>query len=230
MKQSGGWWFTDEEAHFPDWLQKNGIKMDGRLAYQGKKLLASLEYCRSFGTAVDIGGHVGTFSFYLAQRFKAVHAFEPVAQFRECFMRNVATRRELPGMMSKTEFVPLPNVTLHPFALGAAPAMVGMHIVPADTGGTYVSGAGDVEMRTLDSFDLQEVGYVKIDAEGFEDKIISGARETLLRCKPCVMVENKKHKLSANFGIAGTPAVDLLKSMGYTLRREMSGDFMMTLD
>lgn len=214
MKQFGGWWFPDEEAHFPDWLQKNGIMIDGRLAYQGRKWQTALGYCRSFRTAVDIGGHVGTFSYYLATRFAAVHAFEPVPQFRECFVRNVEAA----------------NVTLHPFALGDAPAMVGMHIVPADTGGTYVSGAGDVEMRTLDSFDLQDVDWLKADCEGGELVALQGAVETLKRCRPACMIEQKAHKLGPNFGIKGTPAVDFLKSLGYTVRAAMSGDYFLTFD
>lgn len=212
MKQCGGWWFTDEEAHFPDWIAKKNQLIDGRLAYQGHKLMPSLEYCRSFRKAVDVGGHVGTFAFYLAKRFDSVHSFEPVALFRECFARNVEAE----------------NVVLHPCALGAKPGGVSMHIVQSDTGGTYVSGGGDIEMRTLDSFEFRDVDYLKIDAEGYERQIIEGGRETIMRWRPTVMVEQKAHIMGRNFGIKGTPAVDLLKEMGAVVRREISGDFILS--
>jgi FkbM family methyltransferase len=211
VKLAGGWWFTDEEAHFPAWIENKNQLIDGRLAYQGHKLMPSLEYCRQFRTAVDVGGHVGTFSFYLAKRFERVHSFEPVARFRECFVRNVEAK----------------NVELHPLALGAAPAMVGMHIVPEDTGGTYVSGVGDVQMVTLDSLGLEDVDYLKIDCEGAEEAVILGGMETIKRCRPVCMVEQKQKIMGRNYGTAGTPAVDRLVELGARVVREISGDFIL---
>jgi FkbM family methyltransferase len=211
VKLAGGCWFTDEEAHFPAWIENKNQLIDGRLAYQGHKLMPSLEYCRQFRTAVDVGGHVGTFSFYLAKRFERVHSFEPVARFRECFVRNVEAQ----------------NVELHPFALGAAPAMVGMHIVPEDTGGTYVSGVGDVQMVTLDSLGLEDVDYLKIDCEGAEEAVILGGMETIKRCRPVCMVEQKQKIMGRNYGTAGTPAVDRLVELGARVVREISGDFIL---
>jgi hypothetical protein len=72
------------------------------------------------------------------------------------------------------------------------------------------------------------VDFIKIDCEGYEHHVIEGARETILRCKPCIIVEQKPHKLGPNFGIKGTPAVDLLKSWGYKVVREIGGDFILT--
>jgi FkbM family methyltransferase len=213
MKQAGGWWFTDEEVHFPSWIASKNQLIDGRLAYQGHKLLASLEYCKSFRCAVDVGAHVGTFAYYLASRFSQVHSFEPVAAFRECFVKNVEAL----------------NVKLHACALGAAPGMVGMHIVPSDTGGTYVSGSGDVEMRTLDSLGLMEVDYIKVDCEGGELAVIQGAMSTIQEWRPVCMIEQKQHIMGKNYGVTGTPAVDLLVEMGYQVRKTISGDYILTI-
>jgi hypothetical protein len=84
-------------------------------------------------------------------------------------------------------------------------------------------------MRTLDSFGLSNLDFLKIDCEGYEHHVIEGAIETLLRCKPCVIVEQKPHKLGPNFGIKGTPALDLLKEMGYRVAREIGGDYIMVV-
>ena len=85
-------------------------------------------------------------------------------------------------------------------------------------------------MRTLDSFGFTDVDFVKIDCEGYEEQVVQGGRETFLRWKPCVIVEQKQHIMSKNFGIAGTPAVDLLKELGAIVRKEISGDYIMTWD
>lgn len=220
MFQHQGIWLPDGEKHFPEWMTRHGELVEGKGTYQIKKLREALTWVRQFRTAVDIGAHVGLWSMQMAKRFEWVHAFEPVNAYRECFNRN------LPPEDWDEE------VLLYPYALGSAPGRVAMTIPPLDggidSGGTHVGGEGDIQMRTLDSFDLQGVDFLKIDCEGYEHHVIAGARATLERCRPCVIVEQKPHKLGPNFGIKGTPAVDLLRCLGAAVRREMGGDYIMS--
>ena len=208
-----GIWLPDGEKHFPSWMDKNGEIVGGRGTYQIKKWRACIPYIKQWRTAVDVGGHVGFWSLQMAAKFASVQAFEPMPVFRACFVKNV----------------PNENVHLHRYPLGDRDRDVGMAYDPADSGGTHVKGDGDMKMRTLDSFGFEDMDFVKIDCEGYEHHVIAGARETLERCKPCVIVEQKQRKLSENFGITGTPAVDLLKGMGYTVRREIGGDYILTV-
>ena len=89
MFQHQGIWLPDGEKHFPDWMTKNGEIVDGRGTYQIRKLRAAMEHCRQFRVAVDVGAHVGLWSMQLLKRFARLHAFEPVAEFRACYERNV---------------------------------------------------------------------------------------------------------------------------------------------
>lgn len=196
-------------------MDKNGELVDGKGTYQIRKLRAALARCREFRVAVDVGAHVGLWSMQLAKKFSRVEAFEPVQVFRDCFIRNAMQPAGV-GV-----------IALHEYALGAAPGKVRMAYDPADSGGTHVGGDGDIEMRTLDSFELQNVDFIKIDCEGYEHHVLEGARETLKRCMPTIIVEQKPHKLGPNFGIKGRPAVDLLLGLGYQVATEMSGDFIM---
>lgn len=218
MFQHQGIWLPKGEKHFPEWMTNNGELVDGKGTYQIKKFRAAMRQVRQFRCAVDIGAHVGLWSMQLAKHFLAVVAFEPVAAFRECFELNTAAKK----------------CVLHPCALGAAPGRVAMEIPSLDggldTGGTHIAGAGDIEMRTLDSFDMPYVDFIKIDCEGYELEVLKGARETLERSRPCVIVEQKPHKLGPNFGIHGTPAVDFLVAMGAKQRAVLSGDYILSWD
>jgi hypothetical protein len=53
------------------------------------------------------------------------------------------------------------------------------------------SDAASVSIRTvaIDSFDLPRLDLIKIDVEGMEIEAIEGAADTLVRCRPAVMVE-----------------------------------------
>jgi hypothetical protein len=48
-----------------------------------------------------------------------------------------------------------------------------------------------VEVRTLDSFNLPDIGFLKIDAEGHELAVLHGARETITTNRPIVFVESE---------------------------------------
>ncbi len=210
-------WLPDGERHFPEWMDLNGEIIDGKGTYQIKKLRAALGHCRRFRTAIDVGAHVGLWSMHLVNRFKTVHAFEPVAAFRECLTRNVT-----------------PQPSIYACALGATRGRVAMRVPELegglDTGGTHVGGEGEIAMWPLDSFELHDVDFIKIDCEGYEHHVVKGGEETIRRCKPTIIVEQKPHKLGPNFGIKGTPAVDALKGWGAKVRKEISGDFIMSWD
>lgn len=163
----------------------------------------------------------------MARRFEFVYGFEPVAEFRECAHANLANER---------------NVSVYPIALGESSGRVVMKIPELaggiDSGGTHVAARADdaepgaeiIPMRTLDDFNFETVDFLKIDCEGYEHHVLEGARATLEACRPCVIVEQKPHKLGPNFGIEGTPAVDILRGMGAHLRTVISGDYIMSWD
>src|SRR6185369_13709129 len=138
MKQHQGVWLPDGETHLIEWMTKSGEVVDGLGTYQIKKFREAMKWVRGWRVAVDVGAHVGLWSMQLVKRFAHLHAFEPVAAHRDCFARNVDGQR----------------VLMHGCALGSAPGMVAMVVPPSSSGGTHVDGAGDIEMRTLDSFGL----------------------------------------------------------------------------
>ena len=115
-------------------------------------------------------------------------------------------------------------MVLHECALGAEPGLVALESAPTSSGDTYVKGAGDISMVKLDDLRLGRIDMLKIDTEGFELPIVKGARDTLLRCKPVVVVEQKGRD-ERYHGDAKDAAVQFLAELGMKpLRAPISGD------
>lgn len=212
MQQWRGLWLPDGETHLIDWMQKQNEVVDGKPTYQYSKLKMALGHVKQFRVAVDVGGHCGLWSMHLAKKFGTVHAFEPVAEHRACFLKNVDLGS---------------TVTLHECALGEKDGSVSIYTAPTSSGDSYVKGAGDIPLRRLDDFELPVVDFIKLDCEGYELHALGGAEQTLKRCRPAVIVEQKPGK-AQQFGLPETGAVDYLQSLGAKLRASKSGDYVLS--
>lgn len=201
------------ETHLVEWMMAVGDVVDGRYAYQHKKLVAALGHVKQFRHAVDVGSHVGLWAFYLAKKFERVTCFEPVAAHRECWIKNIDA----------------PNAHLVHYALGDRAAQVTLHTGESSSGDTYIMEGGEhpAEMRTLDSFGLKDVDLLKVDAEGFESAIINGGETTIRWWKPVVIVEQKPGH-GAKFGVSDTAAIPVLEGWGAKVRQVMSGDYILS--
>ena len=69
-----------------------------------------------------------------------------------------------------------------------------------------------VPMRTLDSYQLSNVGFIKIDVEGHEEAVLHGSSETLRREMPNLMIEIEDRTSRA--GIAFPAAFGLAARYG----------------
>lgn len=231
MFEFRGMWLPDGEKHFPDWCSKHGEIVDGRTTYQIKKWRACVPHIKNWISAIDVGSHVGFWSIQMAKRFVGINAFEPMPVFRECYCKNMGG--EWDWIKHRGTVGPC-SVRLWHRALGAKAGLVSMNYDPSDSGNTHVSteqASDGVEMIALDDTGLppEELGFIKIDCEGFEHHVIEGGADLIQAARPCIIVEQKQHKMAQNYpGQTGTPAVDLLKKMGATVREVISGDYILT--
>ena len=89
-------------------------------------------------------------------------------------------------------------------------------------GGLQVGNGGEeIETLTVDSLNLTECDYIKIDVEGFEPLVLMGAEQTIKKFKPTILFESN-HKviskeMAESFGLSYPVAssFDILKSYGY---------------
>ena len=127
---------------------------------------------------VDIGAHIGTYSVLLGKRCRRVHSFEPQSATFECLKGSVHV-----NLMN--------NINIYNVALGDSSGSANLHKVSEDGGGssltkvyseeteTEIIGTEEVEVRTLDSYELLGIDFLKIDVEGFELQVIKGMTKTL---------------------------------------------------
>jgi FkbM family methyltransferase len=141
---------------------------------------AALERITDHRCAVDAGAHIGAITRQFAGRFDEVLAFEPDRGMFEYLGFNTAN---------------IGNVRRFPLALGnkVGPVRLSHQGVTHNSMGWVDQrnrpGRHWVMMVTLDSFELESLGLLKIDVEGGEVDVLKGARGTLLRCKPAVIIE-----------------------------------------
>lgn len=137
--------------------------------------------CVVGGVAVDIGAYSGVYAIAAAKAGCHVLAFEPLptayARLQENAVRN--------GVSFSAHQIACADVP------GTLPFWFNGHMQMTSAGSLNFrrNASIKVEARTLDSFNLMGVTAIKIDAEGAELRVLQGARETLERCRPALIIE-----------------------------------------
>ncbi len=188
------------------------------------------KFSREGSVVVDIGAHIGTHVISMSNCVGAqgsVWAFEPQRKiYRELVMNlalnklnNVKTKRCALGNETKT-------IAMCPASQPLSSNEGSTHVCTESTGIEQ-----DVaEMRTLDSFNLTNVSFMKIDAEGSEDQVLEGARETIMRNRPVMIIE-----ICGNFVFDQAPpdikcriraTKGKLKAMGYNVTHISDADYL----
>jgi len=134
-------------------------------------------------SAIDAGASVGTYSYFLRKYAKAVRAYEPN-----------------PDLASRLQKL-MPDVLVRQVALSDAIGELTL-AVPLDRTGRLLHELGSVaqtfdgvirqfrvQCSTLDSEEIADVGFIKIDVEQHEREVLRGALATIRRCRPVILIE-----------------------------------------
>lgn len=133
------------------------------------------------GCFVDVGANVGMWTEPLVRKGVVVHAFEPSPKPRKT-LHSLAESH--------------PNLQVYSYALGDDCYNSKLNLHAHSGHNSLVQKAKDstgcqltVAVRTLDSFNLQNVGLIKIDTQAYELPVLHGAKETIARDKPRLVIE-----------------------------------------
>jgi len=148
---------------------------------------------RSSGDVVEVGTNIGTHTVPMARALAAQGRRLVVFEPQPFIFQNLCANLALNG---------LDNVTAWPFACGNQAAAVHFarpnYAAVDNFGGISMSverssGSVAVPCRRLDDvLELEMVGLIKVDVEGFELLALQGAEATLDRCRPVLYVENDR--------------------------------------
>lgn len=160
------------------------------LRYHGQRLVGGLEpemdllekLVPNGCVALDIGANHGIYAYVLSGIARKVHCFEPLAECCRYIRDHHAA-----------------NIDVHNVALSDGSGELELHVPIVEGRAVYTRASLDrpdgpcdrrrVEIRSLDSYGLTDVGFAKIDVEGLEAAVLRGARGTLEGCHPNLLVE-----------------------------------------
>jgi len=173
--------------------------------------------CDRAATGIDIGAKVGMYTYRIRAWSSDVIAFEPIPLF------NGMLRAVFHGKRGRIE----------PYAVSRSKGTAVLRM-PIDHAGTHLEFGRstidpenplgneaikgirelEVETRALDDYELQSVGFIKIDVEGHELAVLDGAQKTIAAHRPNLLIEcNDEHQPDATKKLAAWLAAHQYRAM-----------------
>lgn len=165
-------------------------------------LLALKKYIDPDRNVLEIGGHCGTSSLVYASFLKKgkVEVYEPQYKMYEILLRNINQN----GLQNK--------IFAHNLGVFCYSGQGKMNSMDYDGGGGNVQKRYDteselscnfggipmgddgetIELTTIDSMNLNNIGFIHCDAQGAETFIFSKGLELIKECRPVIIYENNK--------------------------------------
>lgn len=187
------------DSHISKWVEQHGT-----LAIAEDMLKPFKKYVPEGTTVVDVGANIGdhtvTYSRWVGDS-GWVMAFEPYVPTYNCLVYN--TRN-------------MANVLPINKGLSDDHSIVGV-ISNDNVGATYLTpqSLGAIT-STLDYYEFSKVSFIKIDVEGYETKVLRGAKVTTAKYRPVMLIEVNYAAL-VRAGSCVRELFDLISSMDYMI-------------
>ena len=149
------------------------------------------------GLFIDVGANIGTISQALIASNKNVVSFEPQSYLYKILNYNCKNQSYQVALGSYNGITSMPKVNYSSMF---------------NFGGVSIKHKAllreEIEIKTLDSYNFNDVDVIKIDVEGYEEEVLKGSIETIKRCKPILYIENDRVEYSESI-------YEILRSLGY---------------
>jgi FkbM family methyltransferase len=155
--------------------------------------------CRADAEFLDVGANEGIYAGYAARFSKKVIALEPhpiVAAELACSVpRNVEVIRAAASDHRGTAQLRVPT--------SAGSDVTTRSSLESDANPGFGERTVDIELIEIDSLRIDNLAAIKIDVEGHEFSVLAGARRTIARFKPVVIIEcEERHHVGGTARLA----------------------------
>ena len=150
-----------------------------------------IENVKQGDIVLDVGAWIGPYTLLFSALKAITCAFEPEPEARHLLVENIKQNR-------------LENIVVSDLAMGDYVGIAKLYqryywsdtmssiVSHADAGGAYT----EVNMTTIDDYCEQnnlKPALIKIDVEGYEAAVMNGARKTIGKYKPVILLEFHPH-------------------------------------
>ena len=159
---------------------------------KGRTDIKFLKYLinRNFNS-LDVGAYKGVYTYFISKYSKKVFAFEPNPKSFEILKKTVSKNvKVLPYALSdksRHDFLKIPKGRKGYSNQGGS-----IRNVKLDK----KFGKLKIETKKIDDLKLKNIGFIKIDAEGVELKVLNGANKLIKKYKPTLLIEIEERYIS----------------------------------
>ena len=190
-----------------------GIQINSFGTYENEQLNHLFDYINKVDDtlksriAIDIGANIGNHSLYFADKFREVISFEPNPNTFELLRFNIKSKSNIEAIC---------------VGLGDEVGSFQLTLTPTNLGSCFVDGSENpnleqipVSIETLDNVlsERADIGFLKIDAEGFEEKIILGGQKLISKHQPIIVFE----QLQGEINNGSSRVIKRLRALGYQI-------------
>ena len=178
----------------------------------------------NWSRAIDVGSNNACNAIHYAKRFGSVECFEPTPLAQQLWQNTVRDNQ-------------VDNVTLYPVGVGEKSYVT--EILTHDRNGGHNHLAHydknhradpsrssrvrvPVQVETLDSFNFCDVGFVKVDVEGYEKFVLEGAQTLIAQSRPTIQLEIVSSQCR-KFGYLAEDMIEWIRSWDYTVVSKRRG-------
>ncbi|HWO34297.1 MAG TPA: FkbM family methyltransferase [Candidatus Acidoferrum sp.] len=163
--------------------------------------------CNRRSISIDVGAAAGNYTMRMLLYSSRVIAFEPRpdgAEYLRCLFRNTSiVTIEQVALSNESGRTMLRRPVDRP--------MLSTIEAKNDLSESTCADAISVSRKTLDEYKFHPVGFIKIDVEGHESSVLAGAKETIEKERPTLLMEIEKVHNPNSFDCIRAS----LSSMGY---------------
>ena len=158
---------------------------------------------------IDVGSNYGWHSIFNSKICSKIYSFEP---------QKIMYDIQLENLNNNNIF----NVELFNCALGDKNETKSMSPINYNSNSINIGdlsvglGGDDIEIKTIDNFNIKNVNFIKIDVQGYEKYVLLGGEKTISEFRPIIIIEIENHHLM-KFNYRSEDLFKLLRDLNYEI-------------